>query len=930
MRTLVQSITEYMRQGVRPVKFLRITDADTGTELLMQATAEHGDYEDRVASLGTITQEIAPEGGAASVSGMTIDGLYCDKRLPLCTEAELAPKYEGVTCGAGRAICTNAVYDSARNAGAGTIASAAIVAGRNYTGSEYSVIRGYLQFEVPDDLATCEDVYLELSGVKLYSPDTTLTLVLVEGTWVSLYLTGGTVYSSFDGWAGSGAYTVSALNETWTTAEYGTTNYIRLNEAGRDYVASCAGGVAKFALLTTRDTLNASAPTGKEFVVFEAATARLNLRYNSITLDNQIAEVYYALRDSDGNLPDDHTGMDLVWKGVIDSYTLNDRILSLTLRQNNFAKDKLIPAEVITEDDWPDCPEENIGKAIPIVYGDFIGDRLHKDGIASFLNGANRYGNGPFAKGLVYSESGGTLSVIVAGHTIKNSSFMAAIYSSSIKSFVLASGDVINITEDDATTGKFTVSPGTAGVFPYKLTSGDDDEESAVQLQGIASYIGSPINNLNGDEKNATNADWSDWTEVSTGEYANEYQFYNTYGESGLYNLLAVVFETYAENGYDSKLKLTMHFYDSNNVLGERAIDIDSDGQHIFYISRDDAFTLANDTVRLAVYFSYHTKKTFKFRNLCVLRGFSRDIETEIYIPIQGRMDDSSGTITGTANALIENPAHIIEAFARNEMGLATAEIDTSAVDAAYTACGDAVLGFQLNEQEKASEILNDIAYQSRLMVFYDHENRLSCKKVNSSDTFPVSGADYPALLDTFDATGTPSSGSFTTHPLMGEVEISQMELDETYDSFAINYRMNYATNDYTKTITCDKDGFSADASYLGSTVEAELVALCSACYDRIKTVNTLTVDCDKIMDDNTAHLLVEHLVRWFSKRRDKVEFSAAHTAMLFTLGDLINVQSARLDDRYGVATARVKKWLLTKIVHNLDTDTFTFTAIEV
>ena len=81
MRTLNQS--GYLRQGIRPRKFVRVSDSSTGETILLYGSAEHAGYEDRIETFGTVTQSIRPEGGLAEVSGVEIGGLILDDRLTL-------------------------------------------------------------------------------------------------------------------------------------------------------------------------------------------------------------------------------------------------------------------------------------------------------------------------------------------------------------------------------------------------------------------------------------------------------------------------------------------------------------------------------------------------------------------------------------------------------------------------------------------------------------------------------------------------------------------------------------------------------------------------------------------------------------------------------------------------------------------------------
>ena len=57
------------------------------------------------------------------------------------------------------------------------------------------------------------------------------------------------------------------------------------------------------------------------------------------------------------------------------------------------------------------------------------------------------------------------------------------------------------------------------------------------------------------------------------------------------------------------------------------------------------------------------------------------NIRGDVFFGGTGRKDDGSGTVSGSANSLIENPSHVAEDIARNYMSLSTNSINTSSFD---------------------------------------------------------------------------------------------------------------------------------------------------------------------------------------------------------------------------------------------------------
>lgn len=87
----------------------------------------------------------------------------------------------------------------------------------------------------------------------------------------------------------------------------------------------------------------------------------------------------------------------------------------------------------------------------------------------------------------------------------------------------------------------------------------------------------------------------------------------------------------------------------------------------------------------------------------------------------QGRKDDASGTITGTANALIERPDHVIKDILVNLLSYVSADIDATSFNDAGTQYG-ATYKFAgvYNQQMQARDFLAALALQARAWFWWD------------------------------------------------------------------------------------------------------------------------------------------------------------------------------------------------------------------
>lgn len=922
MRTLSQG-SAWLKQGVKPRTFVRIVDDTSGDEILFAGSATNLGADGQLESVGRITQHIRHEGGMAEVSGCEIRNLILEDRVPLCEEASISPTYQGAIRVAGRLYAVGyGSYTDARDATTGEYSQAMIIVGRKYSVGDdtHWIYRTVLEFSIPADLDTCEDAFIDLIGNGDFS-DVNFEIQLVEGNFSGVPASG--FFNDFEGWNAVDDYSVTTLNETWETTEFSAAghNYIRGNAALRDLIVANAGGTVKLMLISERDsdfTNNSSGASGDEYVQFEAASAKLVLRYNSLRLDNQIARVYMALDP----VPSTIAGMELVWTGVVDGWEINDRILNLKSKQNDFKKNIMISPEILNLDDFPNCPPENIGKPLPIIYGDFM-SISHKTGVPYVANEYNSgviYSHKGFVKAYVINEE--LKYFCIAKHPIKELDNMLAEYFNEVDAYGFYSGVLSAI--PDTNNQQFKIDAGEDDTkFPYILTSND-----IMPVIGVVPlYFLSPYMTNYG---NMINEDYTDSALITPGD---SQVFYLT--RPGIFTGLGVLpvkryicFYSYSVLGYDNELSLTVIKYQNGLTIDSQIETINTNGWHYIDISDDDM----NNEI-LSYQFSFGNlagTKSIMLRNFSLCVGVKKTIEDFAYISCKGKYDDVSGTITGSASALIENPSHVIESIARSEMSLVAAEIDTSALDIAATAITGKKFAFQLLERREAREILNDLAYQARLKLWWDEQDRLTALKFNSASHFPNSGTDIPGSLDIFSDTGAPAAGYFTENPLISGLTIRPIDVDDVISDFIIRYAQNYATGEYEKVLRVNKDEENLNDAYLSGTTGAALKTLCETAYNIIKTVNTLDIEAWAIRDEATATALMQHLIERRARRPYEIEFDAALPAVRFELGDFINVRNDLISNRFGTAVMNTKKWEIT----GFDPDPTTFdvhiTAIEV
>lgn len=948
MRTLIQPIALWLAQGQQPRTFVRITDNATPTpnEILFSGTQAQETALDDIESFGNISKNIRHEGGASKASGASVKNLILSNRLPLCTEPELSTfqeSYGGITyIGAARLLswgATGVSYADVRNAVTAEFAEVALVVGRSYNaGSNYfSVYRSILQFSIPA-MTTCEDAYIKLTGLGLYSASN-FYIGILEGTWADMSNPSG-LFNDFTGWATSGDYNVTLFNNAWYMAEYGAICRIRFNDIGRAAVLAKQGGILRIVLISQYDLdSDVADPAGQEFVQFKN-DATLNIRYNSYTLENKNIAIYYGVAP----LPASYTLMDKMYTGVVDRYEINDRNLDIESRQNDFKKNKVIPSTIITTDNYPLAHESVIGKAIPIVYGNFQTTRLHRKGIPNSVNQNNavEYGLQDMIKTYIYEKyssgaSNAFFKVIIANHAIKTIGNTVAIYEDNIKEFTQIIGDITAII--GMGNAKIQIDRNVPGAtqFPYDLTGNTIQPFCGFIPLHYSEFMAEPNT-----AENCINENISDYTTFLPNDscyyYLNMYFPREAYGIIELYRNRYLCFKTVADAGYDIYFKYTITYYDYNNTIhaGTPTV-INTDGWH--YI---DITTLPDQDI-LSYYFTFSNvggAKTIKLYNVAFFVGYRKNITGELFISVQGAYYGSWIDAAGRSNSfnendLIENPSHVIESIARDEMGIVTAEIDTASFDMAATALNVLAtmkFAFQILEQRKGMDILNDLAFQSRLYLFWDSNDKLKVKLFNSAAYFPNSGTNIPGLMDMFTITGLPVSNSFTTHQILSGPDISKMKIDEVKNDFILHYNYNYGLKQYTKTLHVNKDEENLDETICAAlgTTGAAMKLLCTNSYAAIGAVNTFEYDCWAIRDETTATALIKHLIERLSVMRWILDFEAGNSAIIFEEGDFINVRDDLLDARFGTAVMNVKKWMVINIDSNPGNHNVKLRVIEV
>ncbi len=303
-------------------------------------------------------------------------------------------------------------------------------------------------------------------------------------------------------------------------------------------------------------------------------------------------------------------------------------------------------------------------------------------------------------------------------------------------------------------------------------------------------------------------------------------------------------------------------------------------------------FTIGN-TIRFRIRSGYGN---FTFPNrILKIYGCYQRIE---YTPLNrhtaffggvGRKDDSSGTITGSANGAIETPSHIAEDIARNYLSLSTSNIDTTSFDNVNTELtSDYKLSFYVDSEINSKKLLEKIAFQGKSFFRFNSQNKLSA--------------------DTFFASPTVNLDSIVLDEII-KISFSKITLRDLVNKLFLNYHFD-GDKKALKQLTR-----SYDTANTGSQA-------------RYNVVNEKVINADYIALETTAGLLADHWVKnssdsfWSLPRNIiDVEFITSRKNFLaLEVSDVIQFDHNSLDTYkkiYG-SSFNGKKFKITNVSKNL------------
>jgi len=253
--------------------------------------------------------------------------------------------------------------------------------------------------------------------------------------------------------------------------------------------------------------------------------------------------------------------------------------------------------------------------------------------------------------------------------------------------------------------------------------------------------------------------------------------------------------------------------------------------------------------------------------------------------------------------------AYTIEAMLRDELGLTSDEIDYDSFDdTGNTTDGDRKLwklSGIVDKQELSLNIIKEICRQTGIIYFENYENKekiVALKKRTASKTI-----DRTTIQE-------------------GAINIRFSNLSQVYNEFYMNYKPQWFDGNYMKTLFVTASDHNLSSNVRSGTPNT-FTGLCGDSQDKYLKTNRLTLDCDWIRDDATAELLIKWLAEWLCYRKYIVGFETAGLDHVdLELGDQVKIDHTLLPD--GVSND--DSFLLYDISDDLNNDKMKFKFIQI
>ena len=604
---------------------------------------------------------------------------------------------------------------------------------------------------------------------------------------------------------------------------------------------------------------------------------------------------------------------------VVEEWNWNEFTLNIRCVDYGEIRHKDLPGNFIEKADFPNCPQENIGNPIPIVYGDFgslagvvnqIDNNVAKSIFVGWYLFADHYdssgwarywdsystqfiefadaANVPAGSGAQNSSDGSTESFLVDNYSyieLTGTAFnlyvklMPDIEYNGVAITNDCTSDWENAIDNNLTTYATLPQPVPGGIETKRLAVSFSDkrlEKNALTALGTVE--------INAKVKIVMDGALSANETVNLKVYVNEIQK-GTVAITGTgdFNIdLSGVIDD-IDTGFDTIPCDVVMVVEHNDTGGAPTATIKVKN---LYLQQRKISPMGTIQEKFQYYMvgrkSRSHKREYSFERVPVLvdRYWEISNNSPIFANIRGRLFGTWIDAVGRSNSynsgnLIENGAFIVEAILFNQLNIATADIDTASFDTVggtnLTPRNAWKFAKQIFDIENSLDIIADFCRECGLIYLHTYEGKEKVLTLNYDST-PAKTITAQMILLNSDKTASLKWG-FT-------------DLRDVYNDFSLSYQKNYATGGYFGNLFVNKDDASAEVTSTYPTLQT----LCSDSYTAYGLIRKLNFKCEWIRDETTALLLLNHLVRWLSRRKRIASFQSSLILCDLEIGDQVKI----------------------------------------
>jgi hypothetical protein len=564
------------------------------------------------------------------------------------------------------------------------------------------------------------------------------------------------------------------------------------------------------------------------------------------------------------------------FSGIVYDWDFDEEYITIECTSKDKKFHKEIPETIISADDFPNCPVENIGKRVPLVWGSFSGP-----------NSTYQYG-GKLIKALLVDEY--ERAYVTMDH-IAESNGDPHYWDQDLKQFCPISGS----TETDGSSQGYLVSYKNYHIITdprvtkksrgYKVpTSAGHDFSDAEKLfdfdtgtyltmskstaADVAMFLLKDF--FVGDEALVRLKYGADWSATPSGDAVDIEVYENNFGNK-IATINSVADSTFSTS---SHIITSAWLGSSKHAMGIKAV-FDDGGDDFSVQLQQILIEAANVLLEQTPSVIYSTTKGRNF----------------------GSWIDASRSNGYNQYDLVRNPGYVIESLFRDLLGLATSDIDVSSFDDVGTVPGGDRNGWYLDGQIEnpidSRRVIKDMCRQTGMIVFERCNGETTVKAIDLSET--------PA--------GTIGGSTILIDPDTKESTLKRRltPLEKVFNDVEILYNFNPATGSYEDKVYCNKDGKT-------SGVATGYDTKCSNSYTKYGIERKLVVEANWIRDAGTAYDLCEFLVDFFVNRHEIVTFDTMLWHIDKEIGDVYTIDNGFVDNVY----------MLTRVRHHVGGDRLT------